>query len=126
MNKYAIAAALTFVISAQAKVQEINSEKEFYAITAHGVSVVKFYTPECPNCQGARPVFERLSNKFPAEHFLAVNTHDYKRLADKYRVSGLPTFAYFKDGKHIEVKRHVGNSSGLASTIESNVLSLQK
>jgi len=126
MKKYAIAAALAMFVSAQARVQEINNPGEFNDTIAKGASVVKFYTPECPNCMGARVPFERASNKFPNVHFIAVNTHDYNKLADKYGVKGLPTFAYFKDGKEIRAKKHVGNAAGLEKTIQLNVESLQK
>ena len=125
MKKYIVAIALLTAASAIAKVQEINSEKEFNNTIARGASLVKFYTPECPNCQGARVTFERESENFPRVHFLAVNTHDYSRLADKYNVRGLPTFSYFKDGKQLEAKKHVGNGSGLATTIKYNLESMK-
>ncbi|MCL5875234.1 MAG: thioredoxin family protein [Candidatus Dependentiae bacterium] len=125
MKKYIVAIALLTTVSVLAQVKEINSEKEFNDSIAHNISIVKFYTPECPNCQGARVTFERASEKFPHVHFIAVNTHDYSDLADTYKVSGLPTFSYFKDGKHLEAKKHVGNSSGLSETFKYNIESLK-
>ncbi len=124
MKKYMIMFALLAFAPIAAKVQEINSEKEFYDAIAHGVSVVKFYAPGCPSCKGALHTFEQLSKEHSNIHFISVDANDYQQLKEKYGVPGFPTFVYFKDGRDLG-KKHSGMTDGLKSKIEANLASIK-
>ena len=126
MNKYTlIIASLMIFVSTHARVIEINSEHQFNNDIAHGISVVKFYSPNCPHCQSARRPFEQASNEMSEVNFISVNTEDFKILADKYHISGLPTFLYFKDGSQLKGREHRGNNGGLKETIAETVKQIE-
>lgn len=126
MKKYIVAIALITFVSVSARVEEINSQAQFRTAVAQGISVVKFYRPSCGYCQAAAKPFEEISQQFPQVHFLAINTDDFESLADQYGVQGLPTFAYFKNGR-LEGKTHSGfeGLNKLKSDIEEHVKAIR-
>lgn len=49
------------------------------------------------------PMFEALAKEFKEEvRFVKINTEECPDTAEKYEISGLPTFIVFKDGEYVE------------------------
>lgn len=106
MKKFfaAVAAALcgTQVVIA---LQEINTMPDFTAfIESHDLVIVDFYATWCPPCKKIAPIFANLSlqNDYKDISFIKVNVDEGKDIAQKYSVTAMPTFLYFKKGAVVD------------------------
>ena len=82
------------------------------------VSIV--YADWCGPCQQISPLYESLSQSLSQTNlvtFVKINNDEQTELAQQYRVSGLPTFLIFRDGKVIEKVRGA-NPSELKSVVQ--------
>jgi len=79
----------------------------FGAAVGSGVTLVDFWAEWCGPCRMMTPVLNELTGQFAGKAGIAkVNVDSEPDLAEKYRVSSIPTLLVFKDGT--EVKRFVG------------------
>jgi thioredoxin 1 len=68
-----------------------------------GVVVVDFSATWCGPCKMLAPVFEGVSNKMEDKaKFFKVDIDANNNLAQKYRISAVPTMIIFKDGIAVE------------------------
>lgn len=74
--------------------------KEF--INSKSTVVVDFYADWCAPCKALSKVLDTL----PKEKIMSINVEDYPEITSEYKVTGLPTLVYFKDGQ--EIKRSIG------------------
>lgn len=66
--------------------------------------VVDFWGPQCVPCMALKPRYHELEHEFGDKvKFTAVDCSCNKRVAMSFRVMGLPTFLFWKNGA--EVKR---------------------
>jgi len=66
--------------------------------------VVDFWGPQCVPCMGLMPHYHEMEHEFGDKvKFTSVDCSANKRVAMSFKVMGLPTFLFFKDGT--EVKR---------------------
>ena len=66
--------------------------------------VVDFWGPQCVPCMALKPLYHDIEKDFEGKvKFTAVDCSTNKRVAMGFRVMGLPTFLFWKDG--VEVKR---------------------
>lgn len=73
-------------------------------------SLVEFFSPTCPACQAMTPTVERLARSFEGRALVGtVDVTQEPALSAAYRVSAVPTFAFFVGG--VEVSRQVGTTS---------------
>lgn len=73
---------------------------------AHTYVFVDFYADWCGPCRQIAPFFAQLSTQHSRETqlaFVKVNVDNAKDVAMKYRVSAMPTFMFFKEGKQVAV-----------------------
>ncbi|KAK4157877.1 PITH domain-containing protein [Chaetomidium leptoderma] len=88
------------------KTVNISSPSQFSEVLQGSKLVVAdFYADWCGPCQQVAPVFEQLSHALSRPKlvsFVKVNTDQQKEVAQAYRVTSLPTFIIFRNGKVAE------------------------
>ena len=71
------------------------------ALTRTGKVVLIFHENGCFNCKIMEPIFEDLQRAFPLIQFYAVKIDLYPQLAQKYKISSLPTLIPFRYGQKL-------------------------
>jgi thioredoxin 1 len=67
---------------------------------ATGPVVVDFYATWCGPCKMLSPRLDRLAGEFSGKiKFVKVNVDEAQELAGRFRVEGIPTLLFFKNGK---------------------------
>ena len=64
-------------------------------IKSDGSKVLYFTATWCPPCKKIAPVFEKMSEEFVATTFVKIDIDDHRELAERYRISSVPTFKAF-------------------------------
>lgn len=85
-----------------------------------GTVLVEFYATWCPHCQRMMPIVEQVKELLAGQvKVVQYDIDKNQKLADEAKVSSIPTFIVYKDGK--EMWRHTGE-------MDANVLlaSVQK
>lgn len=96
------------------KIHHIASLPELQALFASTTYVaVDFYADWCPPCKAIAPTYAALAAKHtttgtgtgssPLLAFAKVNVDHAQDVARAYRVSAMPTFLFFKDGRQVAV-----------------------
>ena len=81
----------------------VINEGNFDETVAKGVAVVDFYADWCGPCKMFAPVFLEAKNEYEGRvSFAKVNVDDNRSLALKYKVLGIPTIIFFKDGEAVD------------------------
>lgn len=87
--------------------QYINSPEELQNLLSSTTYVaVDFFADWCPPCKAIAPVWESLATKHSKPGYLAfakVNVDKVQAVAATYRISAMPTFLFFKEGKQVAV-----------------------
>lgn len=88
-------------------IHHITSSADMQSLlSANTYVAVDFYADWCPPCKAIAPVFESLAAKHSIPGVLAfakVNVDHVQDVAAAYRVSAMPTFLFFKEGKQVAV-----------------------
>lgn len=64
--------------------------------------VVDFWGPQCGPCLALMPQYAEMAKEFDGKvKFTKVDCSSNKRVAMGFRVMGLPTFLFFKDGQEV-------------------------
>ncbi|KAM5353491.1 hypothetical protein ACJ41O_000141 [Fusarium nematophilum] len=88
-------------------VHYINSAEELQQLLSSTTYVaVDFFADWCPPCKAIAPVFESLAAKHSVPDVLAfakVNVDHVQDVARTHRITAMPTFLFFKDGKQVAV-----------------------
>jgi thioredoxin 1 len=105
--------------------KELTSNDFNEVINNEGYYFIDFWAPWCPPCRYMSPIFDGLAGDEELKHvnFRKVNTDEENELAQKFNVTGLPTFILIKsDGKgnYEEVQKFMGAQDGL--TFKSKVI----
>ncbi|CAD6226455.1 unnamed protein product [Miscanthus lutarioriparius] len=72
------------------------------AYEAGKLVIIDFMTSWCHGCQEIAPVYAEYAKKYPAAVFLKVNTEELEEVADFYKIDGMPTFVFIKNGETLE------------------------
>ncbi|XP_066381157.1 thioredoxin H-type-like [Miscanthus floridulus] len=93
--------------AAQGAVIACHTKDEFDAQMAKGkeagkLVIIDFMSPSCPFCLEIAPVYAEWAKKFPSAVFLEVNVFELKEVADFYKIDGMPTFVFIKNGETLE------------------------
>ncbi len=74
------------------------------------LAVVDFWAEWCGPCKAIGPVIEELANDYEGQVRIGkVNVDDNQELTFKYKVRGIPTVLFIKNGEVVD--RHVGIGS---------------
>ncbi|KAJ5893570.1 thioredoxin domain-containing protein [Penicillium taxi] len=68
-------------------------------ISANKTVAAEFTARWCDECKSITPVFRKLSDQYPSITFVRIDVEKVGLLAQKYSVSYVPTFLFFKNGK---------------------------
>lgn len=84
-------------------VKAVRTEAEFTrAISSAKLVVVDFWASWCGPCQNIKPKYSAMSDRFKKATFLSVDVDAAKAIAQKYGVSSMPTFVFFRAGREID------------------------
>ena len=67
-----------------------------------GLALVDFYATWCPPCRAAAPVVGQWSLQYPSVSFAKVDVDQCRRIAQEQKITGMPTFKLFENGKKID------------------------
>lgn len=82
-------------------------EETFEKEIAQGKTLVDFYADWCGPCKMMAPILKKVADDLAGDAVIAkLDIEQAEQIARQYRVTSVPTFILFKDGK--EVGRRVG------------------
>jgi len=91
----------------ESKVIEVNSENWNKEVSQSNFAMVDFYADWCSPCKKLAPIVEELANdNYPKLKVCRLDIDDNRDIYVKYRIQGIPTLIFFKEGK--EVDRIIG------------------
>ncbi|WOO77526.1 Thioredoxin-like protein 1 [Vanrija pseudolonga] len=67
--------------------------------------VLDFHAVWCGPCHAIAPVFQQLADKFPHVKFAKIDVDAQQELAQRYRISAMPTFKFIKNGTPVDELR---------------------
>ncbi|MDR2889560.1 MAG: thioredoxin family protein [Lachnospiraceae bacterium] len=70
------------------------------------ISIVDFFTPDCPTCCALGKVFEQVAAEQTDIKFFKVDLEEDITLAERFSIDHIPTLIIFRDGEPI--KTNVG------------------
>ena len=75
------------------------------------------YAPWCPHCRQMKPIYKKISSRFPNTVFTQCDADKYPNVARKHGVKAFPAFVVHEKGKR--KGGFVGAKSGAASLKEA-------
>lgn len=104
-----------------AKKQTFSSFEELLVNSDKPV-LVDFYATWCGPCQFMAPILNEVSAALIDKiQVVKIDTEKYPKLADKYKIEGLPTFILFKDGEPHDRFEGALTANQLIERIESSL-----
>jgi thioredoxin 1 len=102
---------------------EVNSAKwEDEIIKAQGLVVIDFWAAWCGPCRMISPTVEELAKEYSGKIKVAkINTDENPDIASTYKIMGIPTIMFFKDGKKIDQVVGVVPKQQLKEKIDSYI-----
>ena len=83
---------------------KIVGSNEFNNEVKDGVVIVDFFADWCGPCKMLAPIFEEVGNEMEGKaKFIKVNVDEARDIADKFRISTIPTMIVLKIGEKKEV-----------------------
>ena len=84
--------------------EKIVGSNEFNNEVKDGVVIVDFFADWCGPCKMLAPIFEEVGNEMEGKaKFIKVNVDEARDIADKFRISTIPTMIVLKNGEKKEV-----------------------
>jgi thioredoxin 1 len=72
-------------------------------IKAQGLVMIDFWAAWCGPCRMISPTVEELAKEYSGKiKVLKLNTDDNSEIASRYKIMGIPTIMFFKDGIKID------------------------
>jgi len=86
-------------------VKEINGMEEFVEVvrdTPDKLIVLDFFATWCGPCMKIGPEIDKLAEEFPNVVFRKINVDKNDEICSQLKISSMPTFMYFKNGKYLD------------------------
>ncbi len=81
-------------------VDHISEDSELKAVLRENeFVVVDFFASWCGPCKAIAPYVNELAGKYPSVFFCKVDVDKSQELSERYSVSAMPTFKFFRNGK---------------------------
>jgi thioredoxin 1 len=87
-------------------------------ITDNDIVLVDFWAPWCAPCRQFAPVYESVSEQFPAIVFSKVNTEDERELAAHFQIRSIPMLMIFREQIIVYSRPGALPPAGLTSVID--------
>lgn len=102
-------------------ITHILSQKQFNEAIKKPAAVIDFHASWCGPCKRLTPALKDLAKEHgKTVKFYSVDIDDNASLADKLRISAVPTIFFYKEGKL--VKKETGVNIGKIETALSTIL----
>jgi len=90
---------------------------------AKGVVLVDFFAEWCGPCKMMVPIIEELANEYKDKGVKIgkLDIDENKEIAEKFNITGVPTFVLFKSGKIAEQKSGYCSKEDLEKMINKNL-----
>lgn len=76
-------------------------EKE--VLNSSGIVMIDFWAVWCGPCRIIAPAVEELSREYTGKvKIMKLNTDENPEIASKYKILGIPTLMFFKDGQKVD------------------------
>ncbi len=76
-------------------------EKE--VLNSSGLVMIDFWAVWCGPCRIIAPTVEELSKEYAGKiKIMKLNTDENPEIASKYKIMGIPTLMFFKDGQKVD------------------------
>ncbi len=98
----------------------IQSVEEFEKVTNSGTCLIDFYADWCGPCKMLAPVLDQVADELEDVTIVKVNVDNFKELASKYDVMGIPSLHVQKEGKQVAHKSGFMPKPGLIAWINEN------
>ncbi|KAL4640179.1 glutaredoxin-3 [Arapaima gigas] len=76
--------------------------EDFLSVAGRLLTVVHFYAPWAPQCTQMNDVMEELAKEQPQVTFLKLEAEAVPEVSEKYEISSVPTFLFFKRGEKVD------------------------
>ena len=100
------------------EVTDLNFEQ--VVLKSKKTVIVDFWAPWCGPCRMMSPVFEEIAATMPDLLFCKINVDESHATSSKLRVTGIPFFVIFKNGKPVVTKTGGSSSLEMQEWIQSN------
>jgi len=100
--------------------KELTSDTFDKAIlTTPNLSLIDFYATWCGPCKAIAPFLEQLDSTYQDLTIFKVDVDKNQELAQRFKISSVPTFKFVQSGKVTRTQVGVQNPSDLEATIRS-------
>lgn len=82
------------------------------------LSVIDFWAAWCGPCQMLSPIVDQVSQKYEDVDFYKVNIDEEQELAMQFNVQSIPTLAFIKDGKTVDLSVGLISAEQLEKLLE--------
>jgi thioredoxin 1 len=82
--------------------------------------LVDFWAPWCGPCRMVLPIIDEIASEITNVRFCKVNVDECQEIATKFRVTSIPFFVIFKNGKPIATKTGATSKANMIEWIKSN------